>query len=144
MDSVQIFVAIFVVLVLAGGFWFLVRRMRSTEYQITRPELRNRAIDESEGLAELVAERESQRPSNDPVIQDHEFAHRRVTSHDEETQKIYHREHLPKVSELRDHFAARNIRNDMLEDLYDSAENEADLRTISTALQEMAARLKTS
>ena len=49
---------------------------------------------------------------------------------------------MPKVAELRELFAARRIRNGMLDDLYASAGNEADLRTISTALQEMAGQAR--
>lgn len=97
---------------------------------------------ESDRLAELVEEREASRPSDDPVIRDHELTDRRVTYHDEKTQEIYHRDYLPEVVELREHFAERGIRNGTLDQLYDSAENDADLRTISTALEEMAARLK--
>ncbi|MGB3635400.1 MAG: hypothetical protein WA982_15265, partial [Rubrobacteraceae bacterium] len=112
-----------------------------TRHRLTKPELRNQALKESERLAELVDERESHRPLEDPVIQDHQLAHRRFTSYDEETQEVYEREHMPKIVELRGHFAARHIRSGMLDDLYGSAGNEADLRTISTALQEMAGRL---
>ena len=97
---------------------------------------------ESDRLVDLVEQREAARPPDDPVLQDHEIVHRRVTYHDEETQEIYHRDYLPEVAELREHFAERGIRNDTLDELYESAENDADLRTISTALEEMAARLK--
>lgn len=104
--------------------------------------MRNRAFRESERLVALVEEREAGRPSDDPVIRDHELDHRRVTFHDEGTQEIYHRDYLPEVAELREHFAERGIRSGTLDSLYESAENDADLRTISTALEEMAARLK--
>ena len=134
--------AIFLVVALVGGLWLLARRFRGARHRLTAPELRNRALEESGRLAELVGERASCRPSDDSVIQDHQIAHRRFTSHDEETQEIYKSEHMPRIVELREHFAARRIRNGMLDDLHDSAESEADLRTISTALQEMAGRLE--
>lgn len=144
MELVQVVVVIFVVLALGSGAWVLVRRLGKPQHQLTRPELRNQALRESEKLVEMVQDRESRRPEDDPVIQDHRLAHRRFTSHDEETQEIYRSEHLPKVAELREHFAARRIRNEMLDDLHGAAGNEADLRTISTALQEMAGRLEKS
>ncbi|CAN5687278.1 hypothetical protein BH24ACT21_BH24ACT21_07690 [soil metagenome] len=142
MDFLQIIVVVILVLVLVGSFWLLARHFGKTKHRITGPELRNRATRESERLAELVEEREANRPSDDPVIQDHELVDRRVTYHDEETQEIYHRDYLPEVAELREHFAERGIRNGTLDGVYESAENDADLRTISTALEEMAARLK--
>ena len=143
MESILV-IAVILVLVVGAGAWLLARRFGETRHRLTRPELRNRALEESERLAELVDKRDSDRPSEDPVIEDHQFAHRRFTSYDEETQEVYEREHMPKVAELRELFAARRIRNGMLDDLYDSAGNEADLRTISTALQEMAGRLEKS
>lgn len=118
------------------------RVLRRRGHKITRPELRNRAIRESERLIELVEEQKAGRPENDPVLKDHELSHRRVTFYDEEMQEIYHREHLAEISELKDLFAQRGIRNRMLENLEESVENEADLRTISTALEEMSTRLK--
>ena len=142
MDALPIvLVLVAVLLLLVGGFWLLTKRFRKTKHRLTAPELRNQALKESERLAALVDERESGRPEDDPVIRDHQLVHRRFTSHDEETQKIYQREYLPKVAELKEHFAARKIRNGMLDELYATAGNEADLRTISTALQEMAGRL---
>lgn len=144
MELTQVFVVVFVVLVLGSGAWVLARRLGKPRYRLTGPELRNQALRESEELVEMVQDRESRRPADDPVIQDHSLAHRRFTSYDEETQEIYKRKHLPKVAELREHFAARRIRNEMLDDLHATAGNEADLRTISTALQEMAGRLEKS
>lgn len=139
---VEIFFIVVGAVVIVVSVGLFARSLRSRRYEITSPELRNRAIGESERLAELVEDQRSGRPDDDSVIEDHEFSHRRVTFHDEELQRIYQENHLPQVSELREHFAERRIRNDMLEELYESAENEADLRTISTALQEMAGRLK--
>ena len=138
----QVAIVIVAGVVLAGSFWLLARRFGRVRHRLTRPELRNRALRESERLVELVEAREASRPSDDPVIRDHDLAHRRVTFHDEETQKIYRRDHLPEVAELREHFAGRGIRSAALDDFYESAENDADLRTIATALEEMAARLK--
>ena len=140
MELVQVVVVIFVILVLGGGAWLLVRRLGRPRHRLTKPELRNQALEESERLVGLVHSRGPGRPTDDPVIQDHQLAHRRFTSYDEDTQEVYQREHLPKVAELREHFAARKIRNGMLDELYATAGNEADLRTISTALQEMAGR----
>lgn len=142
MEPLQVIVAVFVVFVLAGGLWLLTRRFGRARPRLTRPGLRNRALRESGRLAELVEEREKSRPPNDPIIRDHELAHRRVTFHDEETQEIYREHYLPEVVELREYFAERGIRNTTLDDLYRSVENDADLRTISTALEAMAAKLK--
>ncbi len=143
MRVIEIILAIFVGVVLLVSVVLLVRSYRSRGHELTRPELRNRATGLSERLAGLVGEQQAARPPDDPVIKDSELSHRHVTSQDEEMQRVYRRDYLPEVSELRGHFAGRGIRNGMLNELYESPENEADLRTISTALQEMAARLKT-
>ncbi len=133
---------IFAGVVLAGAALLVIRwRRAGRRHGLTRPALRRRALEESERLTDLVEERRTGRPQNDPVIVDHELAHRRVTLYDEATQEIYHQEHLPVVAELRRQFAERRIRNRMLDDLYETAGNEADLRTIATALEEMARRL---
>ena len=139
-EVVFIAVAAIALLVVVG---LLVRRFRVRKHELTRPELRNRATTMSGRLVDLVEEQQEGRPLDDPIIKDHELSHRRVTFYDEEMQRIYHRDYLPEIVELKEHFAERGIRNNMLEDLHESAENEADLRTISTALGEMATRLKT-
>jgi hypothetical protein len=108
---------------------------------MTRPGLRNLARARSEALVELVEQREASRPPNDGVIRNHEYPHRRVTLHDVETQRIYTGEHAAGVSDLREQFARRGIRNGQLDRYLRSPENGADLRTIATALLEMAARL---
>lgn len=95
----------------------------------------------SEALADFVEKRAESRHRNDLVIRDHEYAHRRVTLHDLETCRVYLAEHLPGISDLREQFASRGIRSRELDRYFASPENEADLRTISTALLEMASRL---
>lgn len=110
--------------------------------KMTRAGLRNRAREEAEALVRLVEEREASRPADDTVLKDSEYPHRRVTLHDEETQRIYARDHLPRVADLREQFARRRIRNRSLDTFYESPENGADLRTVSTALEEMARRLR--
>ncbi|CAN5554770.1 hypothetical protein BH24ACT22_BH24ACT22_10380 [soil metagenome] len=141
MDLTLIFFVVVALVVVSGGVWLLVGGFGKPNHQLTGPELRNRALKESERLAELVGEREAQRPSDEHTAGDYQSAVRRFTPHDEETLNIYYAEHLPKIADLREHFAARRIRNHMLDDLYSGAEDEADLRTISTALQEMAGRI---
>jgi hypothetical protein len=108
---------------------------------MTRAGLRNLARERSEALSELVARREALRPPNDIVLKDHEYPHRRVTLHDLQTQRIYAEEHAAATSDLREQFAGRGIRNRSLDRYLASPENGADLRTISTALLEMATRL---
>ena len=108
---------------------------------MTRPALRNLALQESEVLISFVDERQASRPEDDTVVKDHELSSRRVTLHDEETQRIYARAHLPRVKDLRDQLAQRGIRDGTLDRYYESAESEADLRTVATALSEMAKRL---
>ncbi len=141
-DALLIVVVLVVVLLLlAGGSWLLVARVRRSRRRLTGPKLRNRALEESERLAGLVEQREAGRPADDPVIRDHELIDRRVTFHDEETQEVYRRDHLPEVAELRELFAEHGIRNGTFDEFYEVPENDAGLRTISTALQEMAGRL---
>ncbi|MDP9439062.1 MAG: hypothetical protein M3P49_09995 [Actinomycetota bacterium] len=111
-------------------------------HKMTKAGLRKRALEASEALVEAIDEREASRPANDTVITDHEYSHRRVTLHDEETQRIYARDHLPEIADLREQFAKRGIRNDALDRLYEDALNEGDLRTVSTALGEMAKALR--
>ena len=126
--------ALFLIFMVLRGFG----RVR---HRLTRPELRNQAFRESQSLFAFVEEREAARPARDPIIKDHEYPHRRVTLHDEETQEIYFEEHLPKVADLREQFAERRVRNRTLDDLYESVEAVADIRTVCTALSEMAERL---
>ena len=111
-------------------------------HKMTMAGLRKRALEASEALVETIDEREAGRPANDTVVTDHEYSHRRVTLHDEETQRIYARDHLPEIADLREQFAKRGIRNDALDRLYEDALNEGDLRTVSTALGEMAKELR--
>lgn len=111
-------------------------------HKMTRPGLRNLARARSGALADLVRRREACRPRNDAIIKDHEYPHRRVTLHDLETRKIYLANYQAEVSDLREQFAARGIRSQPLDRYVASPENGADLRTISTALLEMASRLE--
>lgn len=142
METLGVTLTIVAGLVLVGLSLFLARRwFAGSRHRFTRPALRQRALEESGRLVSLVDERRMSRPPDDPVIVEHEIAHRRVTLHDEGTQEIYRREHLPVVAELRQQFAERRIRNPMLDELYETAGNEADLRTVATALEEMARRL---
>ncbi len=141
MEVLPVFILAVVVAAVLAVFGVAVRRFRGVRYRLTRPELRNRALEESQRLFRLVEEREAARPEQDPVIKNHEYPHRRVTLHDEETQEIYFEEHLPRVADLREQFAERHVRNRALDDLYESVENDADIRTVCTALSEMAERL---
>lgn len=120
----------------------LSRLLGRGRHKMTRAGLRKRAFQQAEALMVFVNERETSRPANDTVIKDHQHAHRRVTLHDEETQQIYARDYLPGIAELREQFAKRGIRSDALDRVYESAESEGDLRTVSTALVEMAKKLR--
>ena len=111
-------------------------------HKMTRAGLRKRALEASEALVESINEREADRPAHDTVVTDHEYPHRRVTLYDEETQRIYARDHLPEIADLREQFARRGIRSDALDRLYEDALSEGDLRTVSTALGEMAKELR--
>lgn len=119
----------------------LYRRLRGRRYEMTRPALRNLALRESDALLAFIDERQAGRPQEDTVVKDHELPSHRVTLYDEETQKIYSKEHLPRVRELRDQFARRGVRDGTLDRYYESAENEADLRTVATVLAQMAKKL---
>lgn len=141
LEILPVFILVAAVAAVGVVFWVAVRWFRGVRHRLTRPELRNRALEESERLFQLVEEREAARPEQDPIIKDHEFPHRRVTVHDEETQAIYIEKHLPRVADLREQFAERHVRNRTLDDLYESVENDADIRTVSTALAEMSKRL---
>ncbi len=120
----------------------LLRLLGRGRHKMTKAGLRKRALEQSEALMVFVNEREASRPANDTVIRDHQYPHRRVTLHDEGTQEIYARDYLPGIADLREQFAKRRIRNDALDRVYESAQNEGDLRTVSTALVEMAGRLR--
>jgi hypothetical protein len=110
-------------------------------HKMTRAGLRKRALEQSEALVEFIDEREASRPANDTVVSYHEYPHRRVTLHDEEIQRIYVRDYLPEIADLREQFARRGVRNDALDRVYEDALNEGDLRTVATALGEMANKL---
>lgn len=103
--------------------------------------MRNLALAESEALIALVERRELGRPPNDSVIEDHKYPHRRVTLYDEQTQRIYARDYLPRIADLREQFTKRGVRSRALDTFYESPQNGADLRTVSTALVEMTQRL---
>lgn len=111
-------------------------------HKMTRPGLRNLARVRSEALVDLVRRRGACKPRNDIIIKDHEYPHRRVTLHDVETRRLYLADYQAEISDLREQFAARGIRSQPLDRYLASPENEADLRTISTALLEMADRLE--
>lgn len=142
MGRVEIFVIPAVVAVGVVALVWIRRKVRRRRHRLTGPELRNRARREAGEIAGLIGVRQRNRPADDPVIRHHEFSHRRVTFHDEGTRDIYVRDHLPEVSLLQQQFAERNIHNRTLDGIYESPENEADLRTIATSLEEMADRLQ--
>lgn len=142
MEWPLIFLAILVAIIGLVLSVLLIRLLRRGPHKMTRAGLRKRALKQSEALMVFVNEREASRPANDTVIRDHQHSHRRVTLHDEEAQEIYARDYLPGIADLRQQFAKRGIRNDALDRVYESAQNEGDLRTVSTALVEMARRLR--
>ena len=111
---------------------------KRSRHKMTRAGLRKHAFEESEALINFINEREASRPANDSVVRDHEHLHRRVTLHDEETQILYARDYLPEIADLREQFAKRGIRSDVLDRVYEDVQNEGDLRTVSTALVEMS------
>lgn len=82
--------ALIVVLVGAAAILsaFSYRRIKGRRYKVTKPALRNLALRESEALIAFVYERQAGRPENDTVLKDHELPSRRVTLHDEETQRM--------------------------------------------------------
>lgn len=141
MEIVYLVIMVGAVVAALSLIFLVLRGFGRIRHRLTRPELRNQAFRESQRLFEFVEEREAARPERDPIIKDHEHPHRRVTSHDEETQEIYFEEHLPDVADLRGQFAERRVRNRTLDDLYESVETGADIRTVCTALSEMAERL---
>lgn len=120
----------------------LLRLLGRGRHKMTRAGLRKRALERSEALVGFIDEREATRPANDTVLRDHEHPHRRVTLHDEETQRIYTRDYLPEIADLREQFVKRGIRNDALDRIYENPHNEGDLRTVSTALGEMVKKLR--
>lgn len=120
----------------------LLRLLGRGRHKMTRAGLRKRALERSEALVGFIDEREATRPANDTVLRDHEHPHRRVTLHDEETQRIYTRDYLPEIADLREQFARRGIRNNALDRIYENPQNEGDLRTVSTALGEMVKKLR--
>lgn len=126
-----------------GSRLLSVRPFGRRRHKMTRAGLRNLAREQSGALIGLVEQREAGRPHDDVVIKDHEYPHRRVTLHDEGTQRIYAERYLASISDLRDQLARRGIRSGPLDAYYASPQNEADLRTISTALLEMSGRLRT-
>lgn len=131
-----------VVLVGVALLALVVRRLRRKRHEMSRAGLRRRILEEAESLRSLVDEREMSRPESESSVRGHELSHRRVTLHDEKTRELYIREHLPEVSTLREQLARRGIRDRTLDSLYESAENGNDLRTVSTALSEMARSLR--
>jgi hypothetical protein len=114
-------------------------RGRRRRHKTTKAGLRNRALEESEALVALVRERQASRPA--VADEYYEKAHERATQHDEELRLIYRREYLPRIADLREQLAERGIREEALDDAYESVRSEAEARTVSTALLVMANRL---
>ena len=127
-------------LVLAAALLLSRLRGRRRRHKTTRAGLRKRALEESEALIALIREREASRPA--AADEHYEKAHERITMHDEELRLIYRRDHLPRVKDLREQFAERGVRDEALDDVYGAARNEAEVRTVSTALLVMADRLR--
>lgn len=141
MEIVYLVIMVGAVVAALSLIFLVLRGFGRVRHRLTGPELRNQAFRESQRLFEFVEEREAARPEQDPVVKDHEYPHRRVTLHDEETQEIYFEEHLPRVADLREMFAERRVKNRTLDEHYESVETSADIRTVCTALSEMAERL---
>ncbi len=80
----------------------LITLLGRERHKMTRVGLRKRALEASEALVESINEREADRPAHDTVVTDHEYPHRRVTLYDEETQRIYTRDHFPEIADLRE------------------------------------------
>ncbi len=136
-------ILIILVAIVGLSLTVLLLRLRGrARHKMTKAGLRKRALEQSEALVHFINEREGSRSANDTVVRDHEYPHRRVTLHDEETQRIYVRDYLPEITDLRQQFARRGIRNDALDRVYEGAQNEGELRTVSTALGEMANKLR--
>lgn len=142
MDASAILVIALVIGAVVLAILFFTGRLGKRRHEMSRAGLEKRAIEESERLRTLVDERESVRPDGDSVIKEHDLPSRRVTLHDEGTRGIYVRDHLPEVAELRRQLGDFGVRDEAFDALYESAENGSDLRTVSTALSEMARNLR--
>lgn len=127
--------AMFAALALAGG-------LKKKRREMSRAGLANRANEEARRLRDFVERREESRPERDSVVRDHELSSHRVTLHDEETRELYVRDHLPEVAELRRQLREHGVRDEVLDNLHESAENGSELRSVSTALFEAARRLR--
>lgn len=136
--TIMLAVAVGVGLVLAAALLFRVRGRRR-RHKTTRAGLRKRALEESGALIALIREREASRPAVEDEF--YEKAHEQATQHDEELRQIYRSDHLPRIEDLREQFAERGIRDEALDEAYGAARNEAEVRTVSTALLVMADRL---
>lgn len=127
--------------VVLAAVLFFTGRLGRRRHEMTRAGLSRRASEAAESLRAFVDEREASRPEDDTVIKDHELPSHRVMLHDEETREMYLREWLPEISELRKQIHDHGVRDRTFDSLYESAENGSDLRTVSTALSEMARSL---
>lgn len=143
MELSWIFAAIFVVGVALAAF-FLAGRFGKKRREMSRAGLSRRVAEEAESLRAFVDGRESNRPERDSVVKEHDLSSHRVMLHDEGTMEMYDREHLPEVAELRRQMRGHGVRNETLDSLFESSENASDLRSVSTALSEMARRLRES
>ena len=123
--------------ILGVGGWLFRRNQRAN----TR-KLRNDALREVRRLGDLIATRRETKPDDDPIVKDHEKPNRRVTRHDQGTQDIYYKEHMPVIADLKERFAERGIQDDALDHMYAHVDNEADIRNIQTTLAQLAARLR--
>lgn len=121
---------------------FLAGRLGGGRHEMSRAGLSEWVSEEAGSLRAFVDEREPSRPSGDSVIRGHDLPSRRVTVHDEGTRGIYLRDHLPEAAEIRRQLGEHGVRDETLDSLHEDAANGSDLRTVATALSEMARRLR--
>lgn len=120
----------------------LLRRSRRREHKMTTPGLEKRAIALSRSLSTFCNEREANTVSDLVTASGHEVHDSDESEEDPEAQILYWTHYLPRVQELREHFAERKIREQALDRIYEAPRSLSEIRTVSTGLMVMANRLR--
>lgn len=127
---------------LASLAWLVLRSSRRVRHKMTRPGLRKRATAASSSLAAFCNQREASANPRLIAVGGHEIPDPDAEAEDPKALGLYREYHLPEVADLRDQFAERGIREKALDRLYEHPEGVAEIRTVSTGLVVMAARLR--
>ncbi len=124
--------------------WLLLRPSKRVRHKLTKPGLRKRAASISGSLADFCNQREAR--EHPPLIavggNDIPDPDTKPETEDLEASALYRTYYLSEVADLREQFSRRGIHEKTLDEVYESPESVAEIRTVSTGLLVMAGRIR--